>query len=83
MNYIAHIYILPLPELLDPQGKAVVNGLHNLGITAVEDVRVGKYITVKLRAQSKAEAENLADVACKKLLVNAIMEKYSITIEEL
>ena len=29
MKYIAHINVMPLKELLDPQGKAVSNALHN------------------------------------------------------
>ena len=35
---------MPLKELLDPQGKAVLGGLQNLGIKTVQDVRIGKTI---------------------------------------
>jgi phosphoribosylformylglycinamidine synthase subunit PurS len=42
MTYIVEIKVMPLKELLDPQGKAVLGGLSNLGLSAIQDVRVGK-----------------------------------------
>jgi hypothetical protein len=48
MTYTVQIKVMPLKELLDPQGKAVIGGLDNLGLTGVEDVRVGKHIILKL-----------------------------------
>ncbi len=32
MTFTAHINVMPLKELLDPQGKAVLGGLKNLGL---------------------------------------------------
>ena len=40
MTYTAHITNMPLKELLDPQGKAVMGGLGNLGLDAIKDVRM-------------------------------------------
>jgi phosphoribosylformylglycinamidine synthase len=40
--FTVQIKVMPLKELLDPQGKAVMNGLQNLGLSNVEDVRIGK-----------------------------------------
>ena len=71
---------MPLKELLDPQGKAVLGGLKNLGLAAVEDVRVGKNITLQIEAASKEEAEALAEEASKKLLANPVMEYYEIEV---
>lgn len=82
MTYTAHINVMPLKELLDPQGKAVNNSLHNLGLTQVQDVRIGKHITLKIEANSKAEAEQLATEACKKLLVNQVMEGFDLSVTE-
>lgn len=81
MIYTAHINIMPLTELLDPQGKAVNSSLHNLGLNAVQDVRIGKHITLSVEAESKEAANTIADQACQKMLCNAVMEKYSIVIE--
>ncbi|HOZ51975.1 MAG TPA: phosphoribosylformylglycinamidine synthase subunit PurS [Chitinophagaceae bacterium] len=81
MIYTAHINIMPLTELLDPQGKAVNSSLHNLGLNAIQDVRIGKHITLSVEAESKEAANTIADQACQKMLCNAVMEKYSIVIE--
>jgi phosphoribosylformylglycinamidine synthase PurS subunit len=82
MKYTAHINIMPLKELLDPQGKAVNNSLHNLGLTQVQDVRIGKHLTVSLDAASKSEAENLVKEACTKLLANQVMESFEFSLTE-
>jgi phosphoribosylformylglycinamidine synthase subunit PurS len=78
--YTAHITIMPLTNLLDPQGKAVLGGLENLGISTVKDVRVGKHITLQINANSAEEAATIADTAAQKLLANAVMEQYEIKI---
>lgn len=80
--YIAEINVMPLKELLDPQGKAVEHGLHNLGYSGMEQVRIGKHITIKLEAASRNEAESQIEEACKKLLQNPVMEYYEFTIHE-
>lgn len=82
MKYIAHINVMPLKELLDPQGKAVNNSLHNLGLSQVDGVRIGKHITLNIEAATKAEAESMATDACKKLLANPVMEQYDVTVIE-
>lgn len=82
MKYTAHINIMPLKELLDPQGKAVNNSLHNLGLSQVQDVRIGKHVTLHLDAAGKYEANKLAQEACKKLLANQVMESFEFTITE-
>jgi phosphoribosylformylglycinamidine synthase len=82
MKFIAHINVMPLKELLDPQGKAVNNNLHNLGLHQVQDVRVGKHITVNVEAATKEEAEKLIEEACKKLLANPVMEAFDFSLTE-
>lgn len=82
MKYTAHINVMPLKELLDPQGKAVNSGLHNLGLTGVNDVRIGKHISLAIEANSKEEAEQMTAEACRKLLANPVMEAFDFTIAE-
>ena len=82
MKYTAHINVMPLKELLDPQGKAVNSSLHNLGLSQVQDVRIGKHITLKIEANNKIEAEEVTKNACKKLLVNPVMEDFDFTLVE-
>ncbi|MBS1613338.1 MAG: phosphoribosylformylglycinamidine synthase subunit PurS [Bacteroidetes bacterium] len=76
MNFRAEIDVMPLKELLDPQGKAVEHGLQKLNFKEVADVRIGKHITIKLTADSKEAATAKVEEACKKLLANPIMEGY-------
>jgi phosphoribosylformylglycinamidine synthase PurS subunit len=80
MTYTAQIKVMPLKNLLDPQGKAVMGGLKNLGIV-VNDVRIGKHIDLSIDAESEEEAREKAEEATKKLLANQVMEQYEITIQ--
>ena len=80
MNFLAEIKIMPLKELLDPQGKAVMGGLSNLGLKNIEDVRIGKHIQLNIEAIDAAEAKKIAEQASKKLLANPVMEEYTIQI---
>lgn len=80
MNFVAEIKIMPLKELLDPQGKAVMGGLSNLGMKDVNDVRIGKHIQLQIEATDKEAAKKIAEEASQKLLANAVMEEYFIQI---
>ena len=80
MSYTVQITVMPLKELLDPQGKAVMNGLQNLGLSKVEDVRIGKNITLQIDADSEEKAKQIAEEASKKLLANPVMEYYEISV---
>ncbi len=71
---------MPLKELLDPQGKAVLGGLSNLGIKSISDVRIGKHIQLQIDATNEEAAKNIAGEAAKKLLANPVMEEYTISI---
>ena len=81
MKFLAHINIMPKAELLDPQGKVVVKNLPNIGIEGVNDVRIGKHVTISLEAANQNEAHDKVENACKKLLANVIMESYDFVIE--
>lgn len=76
MKFIADIDVMPLKALLDPQGKAVTGSMKNLGLPEIENVRIGKHITLEIEAASEDAAKAKVDEACKKLLCNQIMEGY-------
>ena len=80
MKYTVQVKVMPLKELLDPQGKAVMTGLANLGMKNIEDVRIGKNITLQVEAASQEEAQRIAEEASKKLLANPVMEYYEISV---
>ena len=81
-TYKANIDVMPHDNLLDPQGKAVSGSMNNLGLPEITGVRIGKHITLEVSAKDKKAAEAKVDEACKKLLANLIMEKYSFEVEE-
>jgi phosphoribosylformylglycinamidine synthase PurS subunit len=82
MKFKAEIDVMPLKALLDPQGKAVTGSMKNLGLAEIQNVRIGKHITLEIDAVSKEAASAKVDEACKKLLANQIMEFYEFVIEE-
>jgi len=83
MKFKAEIDVMPHDALLDPQGKAVSNTMKNIGLPEINGVRIGKHIRLFVDAKSEDEATKKVDDACKKMLVNQIMESYSFSILEI
>ena len=65
-------------DVLDPQGKVVLNTLTNLGMNNVKNIRQGKFFEIDLNEKDQKKAEKKVNEMCKKLLVNLIIEDYSI-----
>ena len=82
MKFKAEIDVMPLKNLLDPQGKAVTASMKNLGLPEIENVRIGKHISLSVEAEDEAKAKVKVEEACKKLLANEIMESYEIELAE-
>lgn len=80
MIFTVQIKVMPLKDLLDPQGKAVMGGLQNLGLNNITDVRIGKHIDLQVEAANKEAALAAGEEAAKKLLANPVMEVFEITI---
>jgi phosphoribosylformylglycinamidine synthase len=77
----AKIYVTLKEGVLDPQGRAILSSLSQLGIAGVEDVRVGKYMELEMRDAPPGEGWRLLDDACRRLLANTVIEDYRIEIE--
>jgi len=75
------VFVTLKKSILDPQGKAVEQGIHSLGFDSVGDVRIGKYIEMDIDENSHEVAERITKEISDKLLANLIMESYSFTIE--
>ncbi len=73
---------MPLPKLLDPQGKAVKSTLENLGYKEVANVRIGKHIKLEINTNDEETAKQIAEEISRKVLTNEIMEYFKITIEK-
>ena len=78
--FTAKIKIMPKPGVLDPQGKAVMNSLETLGFKDIEDVRIGKYIEIKLGAKTKQSADEAVTAMCQNLLANQVIEAFEFEI---
>jgi phosphoribosylformylglycinamidine synthase subunit PurS len=73
---IAIVIVTPKPMVNDPQGVTVRQGLASLGFSEVSDVRVGKYIEVKLDGSSEHEARARVEEMCRQLLANHVIEDF-------
>jgi phosphoribosylformylglycinamidine synthase len=79
---IARVVVMPKPVVNDPQGVTVRQGLESLGFGEVADVRVGKYIELRLDGGSAEEARARVDEMCRRLLANQVIEDYRFDVEE-
>jgi phosphoribosylformylglycinamidine synthase PurS subunit len=72
--------VMPKPEILDPQGKAVQGALPRLGFTGVSEVRQGKRFEIEL--EGEATDERLAEVRqmAETLLSNPVIEDYAVRV---
>ena len=75
-EFLARVYVTLKPTVNDPQGLTIKGGLHSLGFAAVESVRAGKYMEIRVQARSASEAEGLLTEMCRQLLANPIIEDY-------
>jgi phosphoribosylformylglycinamidine synthase PurS subunit len=81
-KFQAEIDVMPKKEILDPQGKAVTGSMKNLGLAEIQNVRIGKHITLEIEADNAETAHGKVEQACKSLLANLIMESYSFSVKE-
>ena len=79
---LARVYVTPKRGILDPQGKAVQHSLHALGFAEVHDVKVGKYIELRLRELSRDAADGRVRAMCERLLANGVIEDFRIELAE-
>jgi phosphoribosylformylglycinamidine synthase len=72
--------VMPKPEILDPQGKAVQGALPRLGFTGVADVRQGKRFELEL--DGEISEERLAEVhkMAELLLSNPVIEDFTVSV---
>ncbi len=83
MKFLAAIDVMPLKEILDPQGKAVSSSMKNLGLAEIQNVRIGRHITLEIDAENETIASHKVETACKNLLANMIMENFTFQLKAL
>lgn len=77
----AEIYVSLKKTVADPQGLTVRHALESLGYKGLQEVRIGKLITIRLEAKDKQEVEKQIKEMCQKLLANPIIEDYNFRIK--
>ena len=82
MIFSSKIKITLRKNILDPQGKTIEHSLKSMGYNSILDTRIGKFIELKVEADSLDKAKQITDDACKKLLANPVMEDYEFEISE-
>ena len=83
VTWLARVHVTLKPVVLDPQGSAVLGGLHTLGFASVSVVRVGKYLEITLDAPDEASARQAVQQMCNKLLANPVIEQYRFDVEQM
>ena len=81
--YLAKVYVFLKPTVNDPQGLTIKGALHNLGFSEVSQVRVGKYIEIKIGEDIMDKARERIDQMCHELLSNPVIENYSFDMEKI
>ena len=79
--YLARIYVTLKPAVNDPQGRTILGGLKSLGYASVDDVRVGKYLEIRITETERAKAEAIVAEMCQKLLANPVIEEFRFDLE--
>lgn len=66
------------PAILDPQGKAVLHSLQQLGFTEVKSVRIGKLVELEIETNDEKSTKERVNEMSKKLLINPLMETFDV-----
>ena len=78
----AEIRVTLRDGVLDPQGTTLNRSLENIGYKGLKDVRMGKLIQLTLELSDRAQAKELVEELCQKVLTNPVIEQYQFTIGE-
>ena len=78
----ATIYVTLKPQVLDPQGKVIMNALHTLGYNNVTKVRASKMFEVTLDVKDDADIKQEIEEICDKVLANPNIETYHYDIHD-
>lgn len=70
------------PGVLDPEAQAVNQALSSLGFDDLQNVTMGRKITVSIDTNDKERARYRAAKMCESLLANTVIESYTVEINE-
>ncbi|NUN94177.1 MAG: phosphoribosylformylglycinamidine synthase subunit PurS [Verrucomicrobiae bacterium] len=78
----ARVTIMPKRNVLDPQGKAVVRAIHQIGMEIVHDARVGKIVEIEIAGNDAESVRPKLEEICRDLLSNPVIEDYRLEFEK-
>ena len=81
--FLAKIYVTLKPTVNDPPGQTVLAGLRRMGYDSAADVRMGKYLQVRVEGTERVRVEAQVHEMCQKLLANPVIEDYRFELEAL
>ena len=81
--FLAKIYVTLKPAVNDPPGQTVLAALRRMGYESASDVRVGKFLQLRVEGMERLQAERQVDEMCQKLLANPVIEDYRFELEEI
>ena len=79
--FLARVYVTLKPTVSDPQGQTVLATLSNLGFDTATDIRVGKYLEVRINESDQSRADLLVKGMCETLLANPVIEEFRYDLE--
>ncbi len=82
MRYHVQVEITLKPTVMDAQGTTIEKAIHKLGHVDVNNVRIGKFVTLEVEADSPAKAKEIAENVSHELLANPIIEQYAVQVME-
>ena len=78
----AHVWVMPKPTVLDPQGQTIQRALSSLGYSKIPEVRQGKFFVLDLEGLSRDEATQQIERIAKEVLTNPVIEQFRFEIVE-
>ncbi|MEO5718029.1 MAG: phosphoribosylformylglycinamidine synthase subunit PurS, partial [Chthoniobacterales bacterium] len=69
------VIVTPKATVLDPQGAAVREAMHHVGLTSAREVRIGRYLEIELEGDAAGQESKLHEL-CRDLLSNPVIEDY-------
>ncbi len=78
----AHVWVMPKPTVLDPQGQTIQHALASLGYDKVQDVRQGKFFVIQLDGLSREEARGQVERIAREVLTNPVIEEFRFEISD-
>jgi phosphoribosylformylglycinamidine synthase len=77
-----HVIVTLKKDVMDPQGKAILEAAHHLNLPEVKELRAGRYFSVVIDVENEQVAREKLDALCRSLLANPVIETYRIQLEQ-